>query len=73
MTSSGQDATGLATAGQPGGAHEIDALHANAVGSFSVEGEKKFANEWIEHSGLHFIACTPGRRRQIDPWIAGAL
>jgi hypothetical protein len=38
---------------------EIDALHANAVGSFSVEGEEEFADEWIEHNRDFTVSAPP--------------
>jgi hypothetical protein len=41
-------------AGEAGGVEEIDAIHADTMGSFGVEGEKELANEGIEHSGSGF-------------------
>ncbi len=49
-------------AGEAGGIQEGDAVHADAVGGFGVEGEEEFADEGIEHGREFYRIAGIGRR-----------
>ena len=58
--------------GEAGGIQEGDAVHADAVGGFGVEGEEEFADEWIEHGRQFYrIAVIVRRRDRSTALIAG--